>query len=144
MIVRVTHDSFYNLKCLDGSRIFAGTASIIPSFMENLTPQNCFHLGEIYHKSIMEVCAKVDALEAIIKEMETKRMLKMYTIFCKPSDYPNHYVVRRFHVIKGETTPTFYVWICDTLDEARACIPDNLMLIPRDPDDAPALVESWV
>ncbi len=71
-------------------------------------------------------------------------MLEMYTIYCKPSDYPTNYVVRKFKVRAGGITPTDYVYLCDNLEDARECIPDNMTQFMRAPDDVPSIVETWV
>lgn len=67
-------------------------------------------------------------------------MLDMYTIYCKPFDYPNNYVVRKF---RGDA-PTDEIHIGDTLEEARAFIPYGLVKLMRDPQDHPSVVETWV
>lgn len=67
----------------------------------------------------------------------------IYTIFERPSDYPDHYVVREFHVTKEGSRPGF-ARIAETLEEARWLIPLDLELISRASDDDPCIVESWM
>ena len=71
-------------------------------------------------------------------------MLDMYTIYCKPLDYPNNYVVRKYRVALGDVAPTDEIHIGDTLEEARAFIPYGLVPLMRDPQDHPSVVETWV
>lgn len=67
--------------------------------------------------------------------------LPMWTIYDHPSDYPRHYVVRA--TIVGRSVPSERVQLADTLEEARALVPDGLFCLARSPGDDPVIVETW-
>lgn len=83
--------------------------------------------------------------------------LKVWTIYERPQDYPEKFVVREFVVgakeasagmppgtvqpLQARVEPTAVV---DTLEEARAAIPTGTVRIRRDATDPYAVVESWV
>jgi hypothetical protein len=75
-------------------------------------------------------------------------LLRSWTIYERPSDYPLHYVVRAFRIMRGEPPiPEPDVYLCDTLALAReqveALAPD-LYRIARSKSDDPTIVETWV
>jgi hypothetical protein len=68
----------------------------------------------------------------------------MLTIYDHPADHPGHFVVRRSTV----TPTTGMVWdpsvvLADTLEAARATVPDGWRRLPRQPEDDPVIVETW-
>lgn len=69
--------------------------------------------------------------------------LYMYTIYCKPSDYPDDYVCRRFTIDK-RAKPDFYPTAIGTLEACREAIPNWMVKLETDPKDCPSVVESWV
>jgi hypothetical protein len=70
--------------------------------------------------------------------------MDMYTIYCKPLDYPDNYVVRKFHVTEGAVSLTDEIHVCETLTEAQNVIPYGLVPVPRSPQDSPSIVETWI
>ena len=71
--------------------------------------------------------------------------LLMYTIYNKPEDYPDNFVVRRFEIHKGMEIPDpVPLAVTNTLDEARSAIPKGLFPIQRDPADLKSIVETWL
>jgi hypothetical protein len=66
----------------------------------------------------------------------------MWTIYEKPADYPDKWVVRMWW---GEV-PEPRAGVCDSLELARALIEEagGCFPIPRMPGDAPAIVETWL
>ncbi len=75
-------------------------------------------------------------------------MLKMYTIYKNPLDYPKDFVVRR-HLVSGKGSIPDLTWyfIKDTLDDARSELArrvPGLMSLGREAQDEPQIVESWV
>ena len=69
--------------------------------------------------------------------------LTLWVIYERPSDYPDSYVVRMWHVTAryqeaGEAKAF------PTLEEARAHIPKSLWPIPRSPEDDEKIVETWI
>ena len=69
--------------------------------------------------------------------------LRMFTIFDRPTDYPRHFVVRAFTIAVGGPVPNDRVQLADSLDEARALIPEGLACMTRSPEDDPVIVETW-
>ena len=71
--------------------------------------------------------------------------LRMYQIFRHPDDYPDHFVVRGFTINRGIILADAAVHLCDTLEQARDALPDGIVVrLPREDDDLPSIVESWV
>lgn len=70
--------------------------------------------------------------------------LDIWTITESPTDHPGKFVSRK-HVVKaGEAMATHEHFVCDSLDDARAAIPQRLFRIPRSRGDDPVIVESWL
>lgn len=77
--------------------------------------------------------------------------LEIYAVYRYPSDYPDKFVVRRWrvkppHVATGEERIEYEKFPCavvDTLQAARAAIPEGLAYLPRTPDEDPAILETW-
>jgi hypothetical protein len=70
-------------------------------------------------------------------------------IYDHPTDYPDHFVVRR-HELQcgggGKPEPTNDVWLTKTLPEARDTVLfqyPNLVRVPRHPKDDPKIIEVW-
>jgi hypothetical protein len=72
------------------------------------------------------------------------KILSMWTIFDHPRDYPDKIVVRRFEIGPGWSRPAEVWALTDTLEEARATIPEGRTIIPRDPADDYNIIESWL
>ncbi|MBA3240044.1 MAG: hypothetical protein H0T60_02310 [Acidobacteria bacterium] len=73
------------------------------------------------------------------------KVISTYAIYERPSDYPNHYVVRRWDVYEGvpAAVPAWDAKLADTLEGARAELPPGLDCLGRDPVD-PVIVEVWL
>lgn len=68
-----------------------------------------------------------------------------WTIYYRPSDFPNHYAVRMWTVLEaGELLHREIAVLCDSLEEAREQIPVGAICFPRDPDDHPTICETWM
>ena len=64
-------------------------------------------------------------------------MLNMWVIYERPSDFPDHFVARRFEIRLGGVMWTFETRTADTLEEVRKLIPPGLFPLHRcDQDDA--------
>lgn len=74
------------------------------------------------------------------RKQQPDRPLESFAIYDHPRDYPDHFVVRRW---VGDV-PTCDFAIADTLDAARAEVPDGLYRIPCQIADDPVLVEVWL
>jgi len=70
----------------------------------------------------------------------TKLALEIWTVFHKPIDYPNKYVVRLF--VNQVATNT--VFTADTIEEVRQFLPQGLYCMPRNPRDHSTIVECWL
>lgn len=70
--------------------------------------------------------------------------LLVWTIYERPLDYPNGYVVRAYECSRGEPVPWKTALFARTLESARAMLPAGLYRIGRSVDDDPKIVESWL
>ena len=69
--------------------------------------------------------------------------LLVWTIYERPSDYPECYVVRP-HAIRNGPYALDFVLTAPTLKALRAMLPVGLTRLSRDESDDPVIVESWV
>jgi len=67
-----------------------------------------------------------------------------YTIYERPSDYPEKFVLRAWFVKDGSVVAYEPVGLADSLEDARALVPNGRRRIGRMRDDDPVIVESWV
>ena len=66
--------------------------------------------------------------------------LTLYVVYCRPLDFPDRYVVRRWESDK----PTEQHWSADTLEEARAKVPSGYVCLARHPMDVASIAEVWL
>lgn len=67
------------------------------------------------------------------------------TIYKHPLDAPDKYVVRGHRALAdGTSAPERHALFFDTLAEARAAIPANMVCLGRELLDDPVIVESWI
>lgn len=67
-----------------------------------------------------------------------------WTIYDKPDDYPNHFVVRQWDAQPTGIVP-YGVTTFDTLEEARLSLRKRrLVSLGREPQDDPKIVETWL
>jgi len=73
------------------------------------------------------------------------RYLESVTIYDHPSDHPEHYVVRFFHVTADGLVADPHAYLFHTLEEARQ-IPAarGMFRFERAEADDPVIVESWM
>lgn len=71
---------------------------------------------------------------------EKLNIFPVFTVYKNPRDFPGKYVVRLF----DGTRPMRLITIRDTLDEARATIPEGFYCVQKSPDDDPVIVETWL
>ncbi len=71
--------------------------------------------------------------------------LSMWVIYDHPTDYPDFFIVRE-HMITagGQVLKSLFHTEFMTLEDARTEIRPGRICIPRDPNDDPVIVESWV
>jgi hypothetical protein len=71
-------------------------------------------------------------------------VLTQYTIYERPADYPDGFVVRQWHVVRGRDEPVpGEAATAATLGDARALVPDGLFNLGRQPGDDSTIVETW-
>ena len=90
----------------------------------------------------------IDQRETAIGDMRsTGHELPTLVVYDRPTDYPDHIVLRRVDVLGSTLEPWKSVALFETLDEARRFIRrsyPHLQLLPRCPDDPPKIVETWL
>lgn len=76
--------------------------------------------------------------------------MDQFVIYYDPTDYPGKYVLRRWRIsatvagppkIEPDPEPMAVV---NTLEQVRAAVPIGTVLISRDQNDDPAIVEVWI
>lgn len=69
-----------------------------------------------------------------------------YAIYFNPKDFPGQYVVRAFLTTEGPDPIPFVkpAYVGDSLEDARAVIPQGRVHFPRFPQDPPSVVEVWL
>lgn len=82
---------------------------------------------------------------ASVPRREPEVVLTQYTIYERPSDYPESFVVREWHIVRGRDEPVAggVVAVAKTLGDARLAVPDGLINIGRQPGDDSVIVETW-
>lgn len=71
--------------------------------------------------------------------------LILYTVYDHPDDYPDHVVVRAWHLADGAAWAGSPM-LADDIAAARELIPARVarVCVPRDPADPAAVVETWI
>lgn len=68
-----------------------------------------------------------------------------WTIYERPADYPDSFVVRRWTIRAAGPEPDLQpLAVVTTLEQARASLPPGLVCLTRSPDDPPCVVEVWI
>ena len=81
----------------------------------------------------------------VSKRLMTEEPLdRGWTIYRRPLDFPHHYAVRQWWVGDNGLEMHPFACLCDTLEEARECIPSGTLLFPRDDTDDPVICETWL
>lgn len=70
-------------------------------------------------------------------------IINHYVIYKNPKDMPGKYVVRRWEIQRDGPIPAEAV-TCENLEEARSCIPSDLIKMSRHEQDDPAIYEVWI
>jgi hypothetical protein len=71
--------------------------------------------------------------------------LTAYAIYDHPKDHPRFWVVREWQLVTSESHPLAGpVCLANSLEEARAMMPAELVRLGRNPQDDPCLVETWL
>lgn len=83
------------------------------------------------------------------------RLLRMWTIYERPRDYPEGYVAREWRIVPQRTEVSIEKLVAPTLDEIRSALDARLKAIgrgglamlvrvARSPQDEPQIVETWM
>jgi hypothetical protein len=75
--------------------------------------------------------------------MSESNFFEIWVIYEKPKDYPKYFAVRRQRATAGVIVIDKHVQLTDTLEEARALVPEGLTCLPRFENDDPNIVECW-
>jgi hypothetical protein len=72
--------------------------------------------------------------------------LAMWTVYECPSDFPEHFVARRFEVDGSGARPTPSIIMSNDIETLRdvLCFEMRLTVLARDPADDPKIVETWL
>jgi hypothetical protein len=71
-------------------------------------------------------------------------VLEIWTIYRRPTDYPDHFVARCWEVTRGRGLPTERILLSADLELLRAMLPPGLFCLSRNAKDDPVIVESWL
>ena len=75
----------------------------------------------------------------------TTATLEMMVVYRHPTDFPDKYVVRRWTCMSsGAKADPVPLIVCNTLEEARAAIPQWMVHLERSAGDDPAILEVWL
>jgi hypothetical protein len=70
--------------------------------------------------------------------------LTIWTIYYRPSDYPDSWVLRGHEILQRRTQPHEVCFVAATLEEIRAKVPPGNLRIDREPEDHPVIHETWI
>lgn len=70
-------------------------------------------------------------------------VLQMWTIYERPRDFPDVFVVREWRVVGGRSQPGDAL-SAPTLEEARELVPLDCVKLARSDGDDPKIVETWI
>lgn len=70
--------------------------------------------------------------------------LSIWTVYDKPADFPTMYVARRWEVVGPVLVATNEALFAYELERLRDQLPPGLIRLPRNPNDDPVIVETWL
>lgn len=73
-------------------------------------------------------------------------VMQMWTVYERPSDFPDDYVARRWDIVRGAREPiaSGVLFAAKTLEQLRELLPEGLHRMPRQEGDEPQIVEVWL
>lgn len=72
-------------------------------------------------------------------------MMDIFVVYSNPKDAPGRFVVRKWYVRAGETLPGPITANAPTLERAVSLgVPPGLVRLPRNVNDDPVIVETWL
>lgn len=84
------------------------------------------------------------ALEAFQQPLNSDAGMVQYVIYDRPKDAPEHYVVRRWEVLRNGSLRDCEAFGYKRLEDARKIIPSWATCVNRMPGDDPAILEVWI
>ena len=73
-----------------------------------------------------------------------EKSLTMWIVYDHPTDYPHHFVARKWLINRHGQHYTEEMLFSDTLEGLHAQLPPGFECLPRDPSDFPKIVEVWL
>lgn len=70
--------------------------------------------------------------------------MKLWTIYERPLDYPEGYVLREWMILRGANLAPGPATRHATLAQARDAMPPGLFRLPRKETDGPHILETWI
>lgn len=70
--------------------------------------------------------------------------VSQWIIYDHPKDYPDKFVVRRWDIEDGMTTPNSRCDLAGSLDDARLFIPPGMVRVPPLSGDDTVIAEVWI
>lgn len=70
--------------------------------------------------------------------------LPIVVIYCSPKDFPDKYVARLWKFKSGNSEPTEYMALSDTLEDLYKLKLPGMFCINRHETDDPCIVETWL
>ena len=82
--------------------------------------------------------------DKVVKSFDLKRITKstrfpLICVYKNPKDYPGKYIARLWDVDR----PTNIAAIAESLEEIREAKPPDMVIMQRQPQDDPVIVETW-
>lgn len=80
------------------------------------------------------------------EQQEHEVVMTQFVIYERPADFPNHWVVLGWDIVRGRLEPIAHgdVTLTDSLDAARAAVPPGLHRLGPSAGDEQSIVEVWV
>lgn len=81
------------------------------------------------------------------EDIEKLAKLSMWTVYERPHDYPEGFVVRRWIVGPSGQLLSGDAWFGETLDAVRGFLAQHypgMIRLARSPGDEPQIVETWI
>lgn len=75
---------------------------------------------------------------------DASRPLEMWTVYDHPTDYPVGFIARLYLIYNGYAIASPSTVTGSTLDQVRERLPPGLFRLPRDDNDGPKIVETWI
>jgi hypothetical protein len=79
-----------------------------------------------------------------VEHVKSEDVATHYVIYKQPLDYPDHFVLRRWLICRGNIRPDGSPLHVGTLEECRSTIPQELDRLDRSPGDDPSILEVWI